>query len=538
MEGPMKVLEALDPRAQRIAWYFFAVLLAAAAIGGAASAQSIPAKAPVVRVDSGQVRGLEADGVVSFRGIPYAAPPVGKLRWRAPQPAQHWAGVRDATKFGPECMQTADEVPKSESCLTLNVLRPATSARQLPVMVWIYGGANVHGQTSLYPSGDALAKLGVVFVSMNYRMGRLGFFAHPALLAETPDEPHGNYGYMDQRSALQWVQRNISAFGGNPKAVTIFGQSSGGGSVMVHLTSPLSRGLFQRAILQSPGNPSSRAKAGPLAELSDAEKMAVDYAHSLGIAAEGPAALAALRALPAEKLVEGTGHEAELAALATRKLIIGVAGSMRDGKLVVEAPEIALAAGREAKVPVMIGATDRDLALGSAANKDELFALFGTNAVQARKLYDPQGDQTLDELKQQIYSDRSETEPARHLADEVARGGHPVYFYRFSYVTESTRGQMKGALHSSEISYVFNIPAEVVGDKVTSDDKKMGELASAYWVSFAKTGDPNGGNRPQWPRHDPAVDKVIDFTNEGVVVGPDPLKGRLDLWRKVWSQDQ
>ena len=130
------------------------------------------------------------------------------------------------------------------------------------------------------------------------------------------------------------------------------------------------------------------------------------------------------------------------------------------------------------------------------------------------------------------------TEPARHLADEVARAGHPVYFYRFSYVAELTRGKMKGALHSSEIPYVFNIPAEVFGDKVTGDDKKMGELASAYWVSFAKTGDPNGGNRPQWPRHDPAVDKVIDFTNNGVVVGPDPLKARLDLWRKVWSQDQ
>jgi para-nitrobenzyl esterase len=535
----MTILEALDPRAQRISGYFFAVLLAAAAVDGAASAQSIPAKASVVRIESGQVRGLEADGVVSFKGIPYAEPPVGKLRWRPPQPAKHWGGVRDATKFGPECMQTTDEVPKSEACLTLNVLRPATSARQLPVMVWIYGGANVHGQTSVYPRADTLAKLGVVFVSMNYRMNRLGFFAHPALLAETPDELHGNYGYMDQRSALQWVQRNIAAFGGNPNAVTIFGQSSGGGSVTVHLTSPLSRGLFQRAIIQSPGIPTWRAKAaGPLIELSDAEKMAVDYARSLGIVAEGPTALSALRALPAEKLVEGTDGKAELAAIATRKLIVGMAGPMRDGKLVVEAPETALEAGREAKVPVMIGTTDRDLALGSAGNKDELFAIFGANAAEARKLYDPQGDQTLDELKQQVFADRSQTEPAHHLADAVARAGHPVYLYRFSYVAESMRGQMKGALHSSEIPYVFNIPAELVGDKVTDDDKKMGELASAYWVSFATTGNPNGGNRPQWPRHDPAVDKLIDFTNNGVVVGPDPLKARLDLWQKVWSQGQ
>ena len=523
---------------QRIFRCFFAVLLAAAVIDGAASAYSTPAKAPVVRTESGQVRGLEADGVVSFKGIPYAAPPVGKLRWRAPQPAQHWNGVRDATKFGPECMQTSDEVPKSEACLTLNVLRPATSAKQLPVMVWIYGGANVRGQTSLYPSGDALAKLGVVFVSMNYRMGRLGFFAHPALLAETPDEVHDNYGYMDQRSALQWVQRNIAAFGGNPKAVTLFGWSSGGGSVVAHLTSPLSRDLFQRAIMLSPGFPTPRAKAGPLTELSDAENTALDYARSLGITAVGPEALAALRALPAEKLVEGTDHEAEEAALATHKLIIGVAGPMRDGKLVVEAPEIALAAGREAKVPVMIGATDRDHAQGSADSKDELFAIFGANAGEARKLYDPKGDQTLDELKQQVFCDKIHIEPARYLADAVARAGHPAYLYRFSYVAESERGTMKGVLHGFEIPFVFNIPAELVGDKVTADDKKMAETASAYWVSFAKTGDPNGGNRPQWPRHDPAVDKLIDFTNNGVVVGPDPLKSRLDLWRKVWSQDR
>ena len=148
---------------QRIFRYCFAVLLAAAAIDGAASAPSTPAKDPVVRIDSGQVRGVEADGVVSFKGIPFAAPPVGKLRWREPQPAQHWSGVRDATKFGPECPQTTDEVQKSESCLTVNVLRPATSAKQLPVMVWIFGGANVRGQTSLYPQGDTLARLGVIF---------------------------------------------------------------------------------------------------------------------------------------------------------------------------------------------------------------------------------------------------------------------------------------------------------------------------------------------------------------------------------------
>ena len=358
----------------------------------------------LLRTDSGEVRGLQAGGV-SFKGIPYAAPPVGPLRWRAPQPVKVWQGVLDATQFGPSCMQV-DDVPKSEDCLTLNVWRPAVSAGPLPVMVWIYGGALVHGGTSIYPA-DALAKQGVVVVSMNYRMGRLGFFAHPALEAEAQDEPHGNYGYMDQRAALEWVQRNIAAFGGDPKEVTIFGESAGGGSVLVHLTSPLSRGLFHRAMLQSPGIPTARAKVLPLTELADAEKMAVDYARAVGIASDGAAALEALRALPAAKLVEGASAREEIAAMSAGTYILGVAGAIKDGQFVVEAPEASLAAGRQAMVPVVVGANDRDLGIGTANSKDELFAIFGSYADEARKLYDPQGYQTLDELKQQVLADKT-----------------------------------------------------------------------------------------------------------------------------------
>jgi para-nitrobenzyl esterase len=297
---------------------------------GMAWAQSGGAKSPVVQIDSGQLRGVEADGVISFKGIPYARPPVGALRWRAPQPVKHWRNVREATAFGAECMQT-DNVPKSEDCLTLNIWRPAGNVGPLPVMVWICGGALVHGQTSLYP-GDALARQGVVVVSMNYRMGRLGFFAHPALIGEKPGELHGDDGYMDQRAALQWVERNIKAFGGNPKAVTIFGESAGAGSVLVHLTSSLSRGLFNQAILQSTGIPTPRAQVVGLARLADAQEAAVDYARSVGITGSGRKARNALRALSAAKLTEGTDAKLEVAARSSGKQIIGVVGSMIDGK--------------------------------------------------------------------------------------------------------------------------------------------------------------------------------------------------------------
>jgi para-nitrobenzyl esterase len=505
------------------------------AFAGIAATQPDANDPTLIKIDSGVVRGTAANGVISFKTIPYAAPPVGDLRWRMPQPVKSWQTVLPADKFGPACMQ-ADDVPKSEDCLTLNVWRPTGSTGPLPVMVWIYGGALVHGRTSLYPA-DALAKQGVVVVSMNYRMGRFGFFAHPALAAETPDDLRGNYGYMDQRAALQWVQRNIAAFGGDPKAVTIFGESAGGGSVLVHLTSPLSRGLFHRAMMQSPG-PGGRAKVLPMLELADAERIATDYARSLGITAEGAAALKALRALPASKLVEGISAPEEIAAISAGGHVRGFASTIRDGKVVVEVPEMALTAGHQAMVPVVIGANDRDLGVGIANSKDDLFAAFGADAATARKLYDPRGDQTLEELKQQVLADKTFVEPARHLADAVARSGQPVWLYRFAYVSQAQRAKNMGTLHGFEIPFTMNIPSVMVGDKVTATDKAMGDIASGYWVQFGLNGDPNGGGRPVWPRHDPAVDRLLHFTNSGVVVGTDPLKSRLDLWQRKWDTAQ
>jgi para-nitrobenzyl esterase len=491
--------------------------------------------ATLVRTECGLVRGVAANRVVSWKGIPYAEPPVGNLRWRAPRPAKPWEGVRSASQFGPACMQV-DDIPKSEDCLTLNVWRPsAREAQALPVMVWIHGGAMVHGSAAMYPA-DAVAAQGVVVVSMNFRLGRLGHFAHPALAAEAPGDVRGNYGYLDQLAALQWVQRNIAAFGGDPQEVTLFGESAGGGAVMAHLVSPMSRGLFRRAILQSPGAPGSRAQTSPSADLATAEKMAVEWARAAGIEGDSPATLRDLRDLPAAKVVAGTSATETLAALSAGGKPFGMAMAILDGRFLVEQPESALAAGRQAKVPVLIGADDRELAIGSAGSKDELFAYFGPDAAEARRTYDPRGDQTLAELKQQVFADRVLVEPARHFADEMARAGQAVWLYRFAYVSESQRGRLMGCLHGLEIPFTFDVPGALVGDKVTVADKIMGDLASAYWVQFGKTGDPNGDGRPLWPRYDPSVDRLLHFTNSGVIVGTDPLKARLDLWKRVWTR--
>ena len=490
-----------------------------------------------MKVEGGQVRGTSADGVIAFKGIPFAAPPVGALRWRPPQPVKPWEGVRDAKAFGHDPIQPLMRNPlpggMSEDCLYINVWRPATAPdKALPVMVWIYGGGLVKGGSSLYP-GDGLARQGIVVVSMNYRVGRLGFFAHPALAKEAPDDLRGNYGYMDQIAALQWVQRNIAAFGGDPKNVTIAGESAGGGSVLVLLTSPLARGLFPRAILESPGIPSARADAGPMRSLAAAESIAVEYAKAAGITGDDKAALEQLRALPAETLAKSV--EAYVDAIVGGPELAGLSHSIIDGKLVVEPPEATLRAGRQAMVPVIIGANDADLASSPAKTNDALFALFGAKAASARKLYDPSGDRTLADLVQAILADQIMVEPSRHLAEAMTKAGQPAYWYRFSYVPEALRGQLPGAVHAAEIGFAFDSVQVPLKDKATKADLAMAGTMSGYWVAFVKSGDPNGGSRPEWPKYDLATRDVLNFTNKGVTFGPDPLKECLDLWKAVWD---
>jgi para-nitrobenzyl esterase len=257
-----------------------------------------------------------------------------------------------------------------------------------------------------------------------------------------------------------------------------------------------------------------------LRDLADAESLAVDYARTLGIAGDDQAALASLRALPAATLNEG---------------VEWYQSPVIDGRLVVEAPETVLRAGRQAKVPVIVGANDLDMADGQANSKDELFAAFGPLAPQARALYDPEGDAIFAELNQAAFGDRTMIEPSRYLAELVTKVGQPAYFYRFSYVPELLRVTTPGATHASEIVFAFDRVATVMKDKATAADIAMGQAMSGYWAAFVRTGDPNELGRPKWTRYDPVSNNVLNFTNTGVTFGADPIKARLDLWQSAWE---
>jgi len=500
----------------------------------------------LVKVESGKLKGSAQSGVVAFKGVPFAAPPVGQFRWRAPQPVTPWAGIRAATDYAPDCMQLpfpSDAAPVgagglSEDCLYANVWVPAAhGAKKLPVMVWIYGGGFVNGGSSpqVY-DGTHFAEHGVIFVSFNYRVGRFGFFGFPALTAEYPDEPHGNYGYMDQIAALKWVQRNIGAFGGDPGAVTILGESAGGGSVLTLLTSPLSQGLFQRAIVESGGGrdllmgPRYLSKTSPQG-MPSAEAIGVKFAESAGIAGTGPEALAELRKLPAEKVVAGLNMATMGPAAAT------YSGPMLDGMIVRESPQTALLAGRWAKVPVLIGANSLDIGFPRGRTMEAVFALFGADADTAKAAFNPEHSNNAFLVGIRIASDQMMVEPARFVAQTVAEQGLPAFEYRFSYVAASIRDKFPGAPHATEIPYAFDTVKAAYKDKLTPQDEALAEEANAYWVNFGKTGNPSGAGLPQWPSFDPKADTLMNFTiAQGPVAMADPWKTRLDLIAALAAQ--
>lgn len=457
-----------------------------------------PAAAQQARIDSGALEGATADGVAAFKGIPYAAPPVGERRWAPPAPVTPWRATRDATRFGADCVQNpvpgdvSRGAPMAEDCLFLNVWtpKPGTGAK-LPVMVWIHGGGFVAGSGALVQTdGAQLARRGVVVVTFNYRLGRFGFFAHPAL------GKGGNWGLLDQIAALHWVKRNIAAFGGDPANVTLFGESAGGQSVARLMASPAARGLFAKGIAASGGG---RDRWPSLAE---AQAKGSAFATQTGAAN-----LAALRALPAETVRGGL--------TILNKEEATYAGAITDGAVVPGNADAIFAAGEQARIPFIAGSNDDELGFVPVPFlpmvNGPLLAQLGTRADAVKAAYG-----TPEKAARHLAGDMIFGEPALALAGRHARSGAPTWLYRFGYVADAKREPGKGAGHASDVAFQFgNLPADA-----TPADRAAAARIMAYWTNFARTGDPNGKELPAWARLDPARPELLAIGIDGTAMAP------------------
>jgi para-nitrobenzyl esterase len=434
-------------------------------------------------------------GVRVFQGIPFAAPPVGPLRWKAPQPVVKWSGVKPTTKFGPRCMQAplfsdmqfrSDGV--SEDCLYLNVWTPAKSASEkLPVLVYFFGGGFVAGDGSegRY-EGASMAAKGIVAVTVNYRLGVFGFFTHPELTKESPHHASGNYALLDQNAALQWVQKNIAAFGGDPRKVTIAGESAGSISVSAQMASPLSRDLIAGVIGES-GSIMGALSAVPLAQ---GEEAGTKFAAALN-----SADLAALRAIPAQQLLEA----------ASKPGVPRISPTV-DGYLFPESPYALFTAGKQAHVPLLAGWNSEEQSGRGVLGRDAqptrdnfekaVTRLYNDKAKAVLAEYSPASDDEVMQVATDLASDRFIAWSTWKWIDTcAANGGKPVYRYYYS----RPRPGARGAAHSAEIEYAMG---NLDTNKVyawTDDDRKVSTLMQGYFANFIKTGNPNGNGLPEWP---------------------------------------
>jgi para-nitrobenzyl esterase len=492
----------------------------------------------IVKTGSGKIEGKQEGASHAFLGIPYAAPPLGDLRWKPPVPAAKWKGVRQATEFGPRCMQSNvfgdmnfRDSGGSEDCLSLNVWTPANAAsNKLPVMVWIYGGGFAAGGTSEpRQDGAVLAQQGVVVVSMNYRLGIFGFFVHPQLAAESGRNSAGNYGLLDQVAALHWVQENIAEFGGDPANVTIFGESAGSFSVSALMASPLAKGLFQKAIGESGGAFFSGGLSfDPLAIREEKDS-------KLASSTLGLQTLAELRAVPAQKLLDaffkpGGGFDF---------------GPDVDGYFLPQSPPEIFAAHKQNDVPLLAGWNHDEGSFMVAMQKPTVESLkataqkdFGDKAAEFLRLYPAETDAQAARATEDYAGDRFIAWSAwRWIEAQLKTGKQPVYRYRFDLSLPGDTGQpLLGAYHSSEIEYVFGQLDSKLHREWRPKDRQLSIEMQKYWANFARSGNPNGPGLPEWPLYDAADGWQVMHLDEKPQASKDNLRDRYLFLSTVWEK--
>jgi para-nitrobenzyl esterase len=469
--------------------------------GPVAAVKPPEGEAPVVAVTGGKTAGGIYGDIAAYRGIPFAAPPVGDLRWRAPQPVKAWTDVRKGIEFGNGC-------GLGEDCLYLNVYKPANvkPGAKLPVMVWIYGGGFTAGSGDAYES-QQFVKNGIIYVTLNYRLGRTGWYSSSAISKNAPKgETVGNYGLQDQIAALKWVQANIAKFGGDPKHVTAFGESAGGISINLLMAIPEAKGLFQQAISESGF---ARWQPRPLADSNAAGDA---YFAEQGITGDGPDALAKMRALP-------------FSAVGT-PVVLGNAGPILDGKLVKQGIEEGFAKGLEAKIPYIVGGNSNEASLFPTQDPAARLAKLKASSPGLATAYDSVGAGNINRELSAAVTDFYITEPDRAVARLHAKHGAPTYRYFVSYVTPAQRAAAFGLGHGGELGYVFGR----ANATATAEDMATSQAIIAYWSAFVKYGNPGAAGGVAWPKYD-ATDPALEISVNGPQARTDWLKARLD-----WSE--